>query len=439
MPTFNNTIVATRVKEMTLAENLSGELQSGYVTPENQLRITRTGASFGTAPTVILFGDWADKTPGGTSALDDLIVGEWTQGHYGSGLLSKYFEAFGQTGISLREGGTDEDTDNRLTGFVKNFTATKNLFIYHEMAVPAGRTFPGASTTETMPAFSSSKPCWPSKNPLDDLAQPDTVIGSWTTANFNFVGNECPYNLSMGSSFDFAGWNGFSGYQIAGTDPQFDFGEMRASKTNASGTVVTTITNKPAFRRQSTILVTTAANNTLYSVTINGEDASYTSDNTNQTAAQIATQIGDAIIASGEPVSKRVVGARVQIWPNDLQVDFTCIVGANMTVTEAIPEIDHISFPAWSGNGNQDLAQQVFSRFYAAVSTDDAVRRRVELVNISTAEDYGTAAMTVCRPCNFDSWTADDIYFTPSAAAKVGATHMCVVDGNTVLELVELP
>jgi hypothetical protein len=54
MPTFNNTIVATRVKEMTLAENLSGELQSGYVTPENQLRITRTGASFGTAPTVIL-------------------------------------------------------------------------------------------------------------------------------------------------------------------------------------------------------------------------------------------------------------------------------------------------------------------------------------------------------------------------------------------------
>lgn len=427
-----------------LKENYDGSYRSEYPNgdlpmPPGQLRIARTGTSFGTAPTVILFGNWANKTPGDESNLDDLIVGEWNQGSYGGGLIPKYFEAFGSTGIGLRQGGTNANTDNQLTGFVKQMSATKNVFISYEMAVPPGRTFAGASLENTLPNQSTLKPCWLSKLPLDNLAQPDVVVGSWIGSNFAFIGNQCPFNISMGGGFDFTDWNAFSSYQIAGEDPQFDFGEMYVSKTNSSGTISNTITNKPAFRRQSTILVTTAANNTLYSVTINGINASYTSDNSNQTTAQIAAQIAAAITASGEPVSRDTIGSRVLIWPNDLQVDFTCIVGANMTVTEAIPELDYISFPAWSGNGSQDLCQHIFKRFYAAVSSDDSVRRRVELVNISSAENYGTSAMTICRPCSFDSWTTDDVYFTPSDADKEGATHMCVVDGNTVLELTELP
>lgn len=332
--------------ELNLFRNESNELQSG-VSSNNLSRIT--GSGFGTGSSVVLFGNWMDKVVDSTASISDMIVGGWDTGNYATGLLPKIKEGIGgKTGITLREGGTNASTDNRLTGFVKQFAPFKNFFIGYEMCVPSGRYFPGASSADTLPGISAFKPIWLSDQALDSATKADVVLGSWTGADFNFVGNNCPYNIYMDSIFNFNAWNGFAGYAVAGADPFVNNGEMVSFKTSASGTTIDTVTNVPAFGASAT-------------------DAQYT----------------------------------------------------------------HVNFPAWSGNGSQDLAQALFAWVYISTGSDDSVKKRLELVNNLTP-----SSVTKRRQIPHIEWTDTYIDYDPGLLTSEmveGMTHICVMNGTSVL------
>lgn len=332
--------------ELNLYSNALDELQSG-ITSGSLNRIY--GSGFGSGPNVVLYGNWMDKVVDSTASISDMIVGGWDSGNYATGLLPKIKSGIGgKTGITLREGGTTASTDNRLTGFVKQFSPFTNFFIGYEICVPSGRYFPGASEPETLPAISSFKPIWLSDQALDSATKADVVLGSWTGADFNFVGNNCPYNIYMDSVFNFNAWNGFAGYAIAGADPFVNNGEMVSFKTSASGTTIDTVTNVPAFGASATA-------------------AQYT----------------------------------------------------------------HVNFPAWSGNGSQDLAQALYGWLYLATGSDDAVKKRLELTNNITP-----ASATKRRQIPHVTWTDTYIDYDPDLLTDEvveGMTHICVMSGSTVL------
>jgi hypothetical protein len=334
-------------------QDLTGELAQNSTPPifdwehpngdRAPVQRTITGSGFGSGPTVAIFADWMSEEEGQTAALDSPLIGSFDSGSYATGILPKYVSAFGKTGISMRQGGTNANTDNRLTGFVKQMTPFKNFYMSFEACVPSGRFFPGASSPLTMPAMSSCKPAWLSDGGLDSPTKADVVLGSWIGSNFNFLGNTCPFNIYMASSFDFDGWNSFHGCAIAGTPDAFsNLATIFSSLTNQFGSVLDSLTTQPAF----------------------GSGA---------TAAQYT----------------------------------------------------HVNFPAWAGNGSQDLAQLIFSTFYLAVGADDSVRARLELTDSAT---YSGARIRRAMAC--DSWADGEITYTPSSKMLEGVTHWWVTTAS---------
>lgn len=399
--------------------------------PDNNDTIVVTGSNFGAAPPVVLFGDWMDKTVGETIPLTGLEIGEFTGDHYNrNDSLPQIGTAWGKTGIQLREGGTDSEVDNRLTGFVAQLAPFKNIRIAFEMAVPAGRTFPGAATPDTLPDESSMKPGWVSDGPLNGSILADFVLASYIGGSFNMVGNQSGFNVYMSSAFDFGGWNSVMGYVIA--DPVDSFtapAEIRTVHTTAAGTEVDTSTS-PAFKRRIALTIT-ANSGHLYEFVLNGTPYSYQS-----TAGQTATDICNAIMpiinATPDTVTASIPGGAN---PNRVYVDADVLT--DFTLTSNDPHIaiqtlqdqyTHVSFPGWSGNGVNHLAQMLFSYFFVAVSNDDSVRSCIELIN---SADYNAATKRRCvPPLAENGWSDDIVRFRPSSKMKEGMTHYAITKQN---------
>lgn len=232
-----------------LLPNYDGTYNSYYPDgdkPEELIVIT--GAGFGAGPNVVLFKDYASRDVGGTAELSDGTgVGDFDFAHYATSLLPTYQSIGGKTGITMREGGTDPNVDNRLTGFVKILDPFTDYLIAFDMGVPPGRNFSGASEPETMPSVSALKTAWLSDGALDHVEKADICTPSWTSASFALGGNNSSAHLSMGSAFDFNAWNGFLCCQIAGADPFIDNGYSETLLTTSAGTTVKTRTNMPTF------------------------------------------------------------------------------------------------------------------------------------------------------------------------------------------------
>jgi hypothetical protein len=399
-----------------------------YVAPTAQIIINGTG--FGSAPPVVIYSDWSGLVEGTTLDNSAAIVGPWTTGNYGSGLYSKVIEAHGFTGAGLREGGTNAATDNRLTGFVKTFSPKRNFFVAYEEAVPTGRHFPGATATNTLPNISTLKPVWLSDDALDEFAKFDVVIGSWTSANFGFLGNSTPYNLNMGASFDFNGYNGVMASSVAGADPYADNANLFALYCNANtATTVTTKTDAPAYYYTEGYKPQIQTTGTLFRVTINGTNCDYVQQAGDTTNTNIATGLKAAIDAAAiSGITTSQFGSQVLAAP-PLRSTFTSTVSANITRIQMLPQVTHINGPAWSGSSPQDLAQLVYKYMYVAVADDSSVNKRVELL------DNANYLLSTMHRCIFpttgeDYWTDTSIAITPSATLRSGATHVCVTLAN---------
>lgn len=213
------------------------------------------GTGFGTGPTVILQADWSNKTIGATASLTDLLTGEFDSASYLTGLLPKFGSIGGKTGIGIREGGTDEATTNRITGFRKNLSNYTDRCVIYHLGVPAGRHFPGASSPETFPLTSVLKINWEFYGEPDLNTEADLVMLSWSGASWVVGGNQAvteaggtPNSLYCGSAFDFNAWNRHCSFQRAGTpDPFVNAGYTEVYVTTSSGTTRNLRTSMPTF------------------------------------------------------------------------------------------------------------------------------------------------------------------------------------------------
>lgn len=221
-----------------------------------EIEILSGGESFGEGPNVVLFADFIDMPAGGTAALTDALIGEFTSSSYNTGLLPKLFDMGGVVGIGIREGGTNAATNNRLTGFVTVFDPHTDRLVAYDMAVPAGRHFSGATAPESLTTGGSTlKGAWDADDDLDDGTKADLVMPSWNGSNWVVGGNQAmseaggtPNSMYLGGAFDFGAWNGHLVCQIAGTpDPFVDNGFTEALITTSGGTSRNVRTSVPTF------------------------------------------------------------------------------------------------------------------------------------------------------------------------------------------------
>lgn len=429
MPEFSGTLVVPY-------NPVSGQWESGYVPPVGQIVIT--GAGFGSPPPVVMYADWSNLVDGETLDNSDAIIGTWDSGSYNTGFYPKAVAAHGVTGASLREGGDNAATNNRLTGFVKQYAAKRNFLIAYEIAVPAGRTFPGSATENTLPGVSAVKPAWLSDQALDELAKADVVAASWIGSSFNFIGNQVPYNMFMSNTYDFDGYNGVICSSVAGANAFADNANLYALFCNAdSGTTIATKTDVPAFVYREGYKPSIAAAGTLFRVTINGTNCDYTQQAGDTTNTNIATGIKAAIDAQAlSGITTSQIGSQV-LADTTLGNTFSSTVSVNITKVQMQPQYTHIQVPAWSGNGSQDLAQLAFKYFYIAAADDDTVNKRVELLDNA---DYSLSTIhRVIYPTETgDFWSDTAIGITPSATLRAGATHICVTlpNGTQTIEAI---
>jgi hypothetical protein len=247
MATVLNSIVPERDKVVAWNRNYSGDLQAGFVIPETT-PITVTGTGFGTAPVVEMFADYMSKTNGSSATLDDLDYGgSYDSGHYLTGLLPKYFTAFGKSGLSQRQGGLTVET-NQMTGFIKIFSSPlTSFFAAFERCTPPDKYFSGATEVGVLPDASTDKPMW-FQNGAHGNGQADVVLASYAGASgFVMTGNAINYIVYGTNSYDFNGWNSFSGWQTAGADPDTDNATIGFVITNANGTTTHGRSDVPAF------------------------------------------------------------------------------------------------------------------------------------------------------------------------------------------------
>lgn len=234
-----------------LAANYDGSFDSDYPLgnkPISTAPITVTGTGFGSAPYIEAYGEYMTKPNGADATLNDLdIGGSFDSGHYLTGLLPKYFTAFGKSGLSQRQGGSTVET-NPQTGFVKIFSSPlTSWFAAYERCTPPGKYFSGATEFGVLPNLASDKLMW-FQNGVHGNGQADVVLGSYAGASgFVNTGNAINYVVWGASSYDFNGWNSFSGWQIAGADPDADNANCGLVITNAFGTTVHTRNDVPAF------------------------------------------------------------------------------------------------------------------------------------------------------------------------------------------------
>jgi len=434
MATVLDSIVAGAAKAITLPENAEGNLESGYVPPS--ATITFDAGGFGAAPDVVLFAQFMDGEVGEEAPLDSPIIGgSYNTGSYATGLLPKYFEIDGLTGISLREGGTDSAVDNRLTGFVKVFDPYDSFFVAFSMGVPDGRHFSGATATNTLPATSTLKFDWESDSALDDPEDSDIVCPSWNGSNWVIGGNQAvtevggtPDSLYLGGNFDFSAWNYFTTCQIAGSNAFTDDGYTRATTTTSVGTTENIRTSLPTFKQRVTLTIT-AQDSFLYRVTINAENSDYTST-TGQTATQIATQVMNAINTSSQPVSASQAGSKVFI-DADVGTEFTYSLSANLSAVDSQPQYTHANNPGWSGSGtSQNLTQHLEGYVYRAHGAN--CLKHLALLN---SNDASTSTIYFAVPSA--TWSDETVTLIPSEigmpeAALALATHvMLFIDENT--------
>jgi hypothetical protein len=415
---------------LSLYRNISDELESGFIPAGEPIVISGTG--FGTAPDVVLYSDWTDGVISQTAQISDAIIGSWDSGSYATALLPKYYELSGRVGITNREGGVNATTNNRLTGFVKQFPSHTDYFVAYDMGVPSGRTFSGSSTESTLPAISSLKFCWKSHNALDTPEDVDIVCHSWNGSSFVTGGNQAvteiggtPTDLYLNSTFDFNAWNYFSIYQKAGTpNPNLNSGVSLVTKSNSTGTIKKNRTSLPIYKQRVT-LTPTVQDNTLYRVTINGVNHDYTSG-TGQTVSQIGSQIISAINAGEQPVSTSQAGSKIFI-DADVATEFTCSVSSNLSKVDSISNYTHTSFPAWSGNGSQDLCLHVSSYFYEAHGNNCDSR----IVFTDTLNPDNATIYVVVPPQN---WTNTTVSCNPKQWIRDITNYVHIIIGNTVIQ-----
>lgn len=397
--------------------------------------IVISGTGFGSGPNVVLYADFKTGVVDNTAQLTDALVGPFTSAHYATSLLPKYAQAFGRVGIQSREGGTDAATNNRLTGFLYSRAPVRNVFMAYDSCVPAGRHFPGASAPNTLPAVSSWKPFWVSDQALDQTGLADLVPGSWTTSSFNFLGNDSAFNIYMPSVYDFDGWTDVIAYTIAGNDPYLDDGEIYALMSSAEigGAEIDQVTNLPVFQYRERYAVT-AADSTLYRVTISGVNCDYTSG-TGQAASVIAAGLRDAINAAAIPNVTATVpaGTSFVLTTAALNTVFTSSISGHLVKQTHAPQYTHFNFPAWQGNGSQNLSQSLHSYVYVAAGSDDSVKARVELLSSSS---YASSVMH--RAVLASSWSDTEVTVPPERLVS-GATHVCVTNSSGVQTIVEIP
>ncbi len=190
-------------------------------------RVVINGSNLGSSPPVLLYMDWHYARTDEPSVLQPLIGGAMT------GAVNVR-SAWGRNGIIHRAGGTTEAT-NAATQLTFVFPAPiRNIYAGFDMAIPAGRNFNAAANPneKPFPIASALKQLWFFDGPPDPADKADLVIGSWTSAAFQMVGNTSTILLTHTPNVDFAGWNHFQGMAIAGADPFVDAGYSRASASN---------------------------------------------------------------------------------------------------------------------------------------------------------------------------------------------------------------
>lgn len=161
MATVLNSIVAGASKTITLAANLDGDLQSGYVAPDLTKRITVSGIDFGGAPNYVIFdqfigadGDPAFRTPD---------FGEWTAvcAYGGAGAPKLHYDSTtGRTWMACRDASLVGNSEKNLQSLFLALAAHSQFRISHRAWVPPDRCFPGSLITGVMPAASSWKMTW---------------------------------------------------------------------------------------------------------------------------------------------------------------------------------------------------------------------------------------------------------------------------------------
>lgn len=207
--------------------------------------VTVSGSGFGLPPNIVLYRDWSRDSTGAMSLINNMVGSNF---QLDQGIVPNVATAFGRNGVCNREGGTNAATNNRRTTFFTMLPAFKNFRIGNDMAVPAGRTFAGSATTATLPSDSAIKWVWLFDGAPDPANKADVVMPSWTSVNFGFLGNSCPYNVGGTSTFDFNDWNYFQGSQVAGVSPFVNNGVETFTVTNSIiGTQTNTKTDVPSF------------------------------------------------------------------------------------------------------------------------------------------------------------------------------------------------
>lgn len=225
-------------------------LYSGLSEKPKHTTLSIVGTDFGTGPNVLLYADFTTLPTNSNAPLNCASIGLFDlDPDKGSRIPPIRTGWNNRNGIGIREGGTNASTNNRLTGFRLQYPEKTNFFASYEMCVPQGRYFSGATDFRSFPNASTIKPLWLFRGAPDSATEADIVLGSYSTPNFMFNGNQAAGTTYMAdqANFDFTGWNSFSGYIIAGADPFVDNGEKWSVMTSSSGSEIDTVTNIPAF------------------------------------------------------------------------------------------------------------------------------------------------------------------------------------------------
>lgn len=205
--------------------------------------VSISGSSLGTPPPVLLYMDWHYARTDEPSTLQP-IIGSVMGG------TTNVRTAWGRNGIIHRAGGTTEGTNDATQMTFVAPQPFKNFNVGFDMAIPAGRHFNSAANPNEIPipAASALKQVWLFDGPPDDPSKADIVIGTWTTAAFQMLGNQSSLNMTHTSNVDFTGWNFFQGMSVAGADPFVNPGYSVAKASNSiDKTRVQIDTTTPSF------------------------------------------------------------------------------------------------------------------------------------------------------------------------------------------------
>lgn len=206
-------------------------------------RVIINGTNLGPQPPVLLYFDVNDARTDEV-APQQAIIGGTMSG------TTNIATAWGRNGITHRQGGTTEGTNVATQMSWSTGTPFRNFNVGFDMAIPEGRHFNSAANPGEIPspAASALKQVWLFDGPPDDPTKADIVVGTWTTASFQMLGNQSSLNMNHTSNVDFTGWNYFQGMSIAGADPFVNPGYSRTLAANANINTVTSVnTTTPSF------------------------------------------------------------------------------------------------------------------------------------------------------------------------------------------------